>query len=470
MLLLEKMMLLIKEKPLIGPGDHLLLAVSGGVDSVVLCDLCHNAGYRFTIAHCNFQLRGEESERDEAFVKALGKKYQVDVLVKKFDTRAESERCKTSIEETARDLRYNWFHELLGSPTFNLQPDPEQNRRTSFSYILTAHHADDNIETLLMNFFRGTGIKGLHGILPRQRKIIRPLLFAWKSELEEYARENKLEYVTDHTNTENTYTRNFFRNEMIPLVEQKFPEVRKNLFNNINRFAEAETLYRQAVENHKKKLMEKKGNEWHIPVLKLGKSEPIRTLVHEIIGEFGFTTGQVDEVITLLNSESGRYVQSHSHRIIRNRKWLVIAPNETKEATTILIEKDEQQIAFPLGSLKLTSQHLTDTGSPTTNHKPAAGPFWQSSNDIATLDASGIKFPLLLRKWKTGDYFYPLGMRKKKKLSRFFIDQKLSKTQKESVWVIESDRRIVWVIGLRIDDRFKITGATNEVLKITFDI
>lgn len=461
--LLEKMMFLIKEKSLIGPGDHLLLAVSGGVDSVVLCDLCHKAGYRFTIAHCNFQLRGEESERDEAFVKALGKKYQVEVLVKKFDTRAESERCKTSIEETARNLRYNWFNELLGSQTFNLQPNPEQGRSTNFSNVLTAHHADDNIETLLMNFFRGTGIKGLHGIQARQDRVIRPLLNAWKSELEDHARENKLEYVTDHSNAENIYTRNFFRNELIPLVEQKFPEVRKNLLNNISRFAESEILYRQALENHKSKLLEKKGNEWHIPVLKLVKSEPIRTLVHEIIGEFGFTPGQVDEVINLLSSESGRYVQSQSHRIIRNRKWLVIAPNETAEATTILIEMDDQQVHFSLGCLKITCHKLTDTGSPTTNQKP------QTSSDIATLDASGIKFPLLLRKWKTGDYFYPLGMRKKKKLSRFFIDQKLSKTQKESVWVVESDRRILWVIGMRIDDRFKIAGSTKTVLKVVFD-
>jgi len=267
----------IKRESLFKPVDKLLLAVSGGVDSVVLADLCHQAGFKFEIAHCNFQLRGEDSERDEAFVRALAEKYRVPFHLKKFDTLTESMETKKSIEETARDLRYEWFHKLIGSESKPAIERSEILKHFGTAHcplptcILTAHHADDNIETLLMNFFRGTGIKGLHGILPLQGKIIRPLLFAWKSELEEYARENNLEYVTDHTNAENTYTRNFFRNEMIPLVEQKFPEVRKNLDSNIRRFSEVEILYRQAVENQKKKWVKKKGAEWHIPVLKLQK-------------------------------------------------------------------------------------------------------------------------------------------------------------------------------------------------------
>ena len=444
--LLEKYKAYIKKENLFQPTDHLLLAVSGGVDSVVLCELCKQSGYDFSIAHCNFQLRGEESERDEKFVEALAKKYEVEFFVKKFDTVAISKKEKKSIEETARDLRYTWFHELISDRAANCQ-------LPTANWILTAHHADDNIETLLMNFFRGTGIKGLHGILPKQGQLIRPLLFAGRTELEAFAKNNKLDFVTDSSNAENEYTRNFFRNKIIPLVSERFPEAKENLVKNIQRFGETEILYRQAIALHKNKLLEPKGTEVHIPVLKLQQTEPLITVVYEIISDFGFTSHQTTEVIDLLQSESGKYIQSASHRIIKNRKWLIISPLQTEIAQTILIENQNDSIGFPSGRLEIKKLQ-------TTNYKP------QTSNNIASLDSSHIKFPLLLRKWKQGDYFYPLGMNKKKKLSRFFIDNKLSLTQKEKVWVIESGKKIIWVIGMRIDDRFKITDKTKEVLEL----
>ncbi|MBL0056276.1 MAG: tRNA lysidine(34) synthetase TilS [Chitinophagaceae bacterium] len=464
----------IKHESLFQKADRLLLAVSGGVDSVVLTELCHRAGYQFEIAHCNFQLRGADSDRDEAFVIALAGKYGVPVHVKRFETAAVSKATKKSFEETARDLRYAWFHELLtsnsqlsetksrsisGPPTSNPQPP---------TFIVTAHHADDNIETVLMNFFRGTGIKGLHGILPRQSKIIRPLLFAWKTDLEEYARLAALEFVTDHTNAEVIYTRNFFRNRLIPMIEEVYPGVRQNLMKNIGRLGEAEILYEEAIALHKKKLLEQKGNEWHIPVLKLEKTVPLRTVTWEIIREYGFTANQVEEVLALLNSESGKYIKSSSHRIIRNRKWLIISPNESIATGHILIEGEEDSVKFALGSLqfKKLSNDLQLPTLPAGRQAPTPNLQLPTSNQLAMLDASQIKYPLLLRKWKTGDYFYPLGMRKKKKLSRFFIDTKLSLTEKEKVWVLESGKKIIWVIGMRIDDRFKINGSTRTVLKI----
>jgi tRNA(Ile)-lysidine synthase len=438
--LLKKFKENIKQQNLFQTKDTLLLAVSGGIDSVVLCELCKQCGFDFVIAHCNFQLRGTDSTRDEKFVAALAQKYEVPFSTITFDTNAIAAKEKKSIEEAARDLRYKWFDELR--------------MQNSYAFVVTAHHADDNIETVLMNFFRGTGIKGLHGILPKQNKIVRPLLFANKKELLVFATENKLEFVTDYTNAQNDFTRNYFRNELIPAVQKVFPAANENILKNINRFGEAEQLYNEAIEMYKKKLVELKGNEIHIPVLKLQKVTPLVTIVYEIIKDYDFTAHQTEEVIGLLQSESGKYIASASHRIIRNRKWLIISPNQTKAANNILIEENNTAITFENGELHIEKRASLSTMS----NEPST----------ALLDAAEIKFPLLLRKWKQGDYFYPLGMQKKKKLNRFFIDHKLSLTQKENAWVIESNKKILWVIGMRINDRFKITDKTKNIVQIAF--
>ncbi|HMD00715.1 MAG TPA: tRNA lysidine(34) synthetase TilS, partial [Ferruginibacter sp.] len=258
--LLEKFKSYIDQRSLFRKSDRLLIAVSGGVDSVVLCELCKLAGYDFIIAHCNFRLRGEESDRDEKFAQWLSEKYGVEYFARSFDTTSIAKAEKKSIEETARDLRYNWFHELLAD-----------HASSNANYILTAHHADDNVETVMMNFFRGTGIKGLRGILPKQGKLIRPLLFASKQEIEDFAKQHDLQFVTDHTNAENEFTRNYFRNEIIPMIEKKYPAAKENILKNIERVTDAGTLYDQAIDQHKKQLLEKKGSEIHIPVLKLMK-------------------------------------------------------------------------------------------------------------------------------------------------------------------------------------------------------
>ncbi len=450
--LLERYKEFIHKENLFQLKDKLLLAVSGGVDSVVLCELCKQAGYDFVIAHCNFKLRGEESERDEIFVKELGNKYGVEVLVKKFDTEKFAEENKLSIQIAARELRYKWFDELLHKIKKDLPAEGSNSPIRGLGAILTAHHANDNIETLLMNFFKGTGVKGLRGILPKQANIIRPLLFAKKEELLEFAGLNKLTFVEDSSNASDKYSRNYFRNQLIPGLQKVFPQVEENLVDNLQRFREIEMLYKQSVNLHKKKLLELKGNEINIPVLKLLKTVPLPTVVYEIIKDYSFTAHQTDEVIALLKSESGKYIQSSTHRIIKNRNWLIISPNENKEAENILIE-DEGNLQFADGSLQ--TKKIINTQYSILNDQL-----------IAQLDADEIKFPLLLRKWKRGDYFYPLGMKKKKKLSRFFIDQKLSLTQKEKTWIIEMDKKIIWIVGLRIDDRFKITEKTKNILQI----
>lgn len=444
----------IKQQNLFQPKDKLLLAVSGGVDSVVLCELCKQAGYHFTIAHCNFQLRGEESERDENFVKELGERYNVEVLVKKFDTNKFAAENKLSIQVAARELRYDWFNEVVTKMKSDLRLKSSKAPLCGVGGLLTAHHANDNIETLLMNFFKGTGIIGLHGILPKQESVIRPLLFAKKEELLEFATVNNLTFVEDSSNASDKYTRNYFRNQLIPDLQKVYPQVANNLINNIERFSEIEILYQQSVNLSKKKLLELKGNEIHIPVLKLLQTSPLKTIIYEIIKDYGFTSHQTEEAIALLKSETGKYIQSSTHRILKNRNWLIIAPNQNVESQTILVEEKDKKVRFDQGEISVEMLAIT-------NSKP------QTTNYIAQLNAAEIKFPLLLRKWKQGDYFYPLGMQKKKKLSRFFTDQKLSLTQKEKTWVIELDKKIIWVVGLRIDDRFKITGSTKNILQFT---
>jgi tRNA(Ile)-lysidine synthase len=452
--LLKEFIKYIQQENLFQKNDQLLLAVSGGADSAVLCELCFQAGFRFEIAHCNFQLRGEESERDERFVRSLAEKYGVRIFVRRFDTEKYARENKISIQVAARELRYDWFNELV--KTGDRRPLTDGHKT---SYIVTAHHANDNIETLLMNFFKGTGIKGLQGILPKQRKIIRPLLFAKREEIKLFIKENSLEFVEDSSNNSDKYTRNYFRHQLIPSIQKVFPQVEENLLNNIDRFNEIEILYHQSIDLHKKKLLEKKGNEFHIPVLKLLKSNPLRTIIYEIIKEFGFTAHQTEDVVNLLKSESGRYISSATHKIIKNRNWLIIAPVNTLEANHILINEKEKEIDFEIGKLKLKRHPMTDDGRP---------PSFSASEFTAKLDAKNVGFPLLLRKWKQGDYFYPLGMQKKKKLSKFFIDKKLSLTEKEKIWVVESNKRIIWIIGKRIDDRFKITDTTKNILELTF--
>lgn len=435
----------IQKEKLFDSSAGLLLAVSGGVDSVVLCDLCDKAGLSFTIVHCNFQLRGEESMRDEAFVEQLGKKYNKEVLVKRFDTKAHVASEKVSTQVAARDLRYQWFDELLAN-------------HPQLQYLLTAHHLDDNIETMLMNLFRGTGIAGLRAMLPKQDRIIRPLLFAPRELIHQYARDNNIAWVEDSSNSTDDYTRNYFRHQVIPLVEKTYPGAVHNLGENIARFRDIELLYQQAMSFNKKKLLTIKGDEIHIPVMQLKKTAALSSVLYEITKDYGFSPAQVGEIISLLDSDTGKYIESSSHRIIKNRQWLIIAPQQNKESATILVEDGITKIEFAGGVLSFSQQEQQLQASP-----------FSKDNRVACLDATAVQYPLLLRKWKEGDYFYPLGMPKKKKLARFLIDQKFSKTGKESVWVIESAKKIVWVVGHRIDDRCKVKPSTKKILRIALE-
>ena len=445
----------IKDQNLFQKNDQLLLAVSGGIDSVVLTELCYRAGYNFFIAHCNFHLRKEESNRDEQFSRSLAEKYSVPIFVHSFETENYAAENKLSIQVAARELRYNWFKDLANEHSV---------QGIARVKILTAHHANDNIETLLMNFFKGTGIRGLQGILPKQGDLIRPLLFVTKEEIIQFATENELLFVEDSSNLSDKYTRNYFRNQWIPSVQKIFPQVEENLVNNIERFREIDILYNQAMDIHRAKLLEFKGKEVHIPILKLLKVSPIKTILYEILKDYNFTAHQTEQAVNLLRSESGKYISSQTHRMINNRGWLIIAPINTEEAQHIIIEETDETIVYEEGVLSFKKL------------QKAPKEIIQQSTSSVILDSAKLVFPVILRKWKQGDYFYPLGMQKKtsgkpgkKKLSKFFIDQKISLFEKETIWVLESNKKIIWIINKRLDERFKVTSQTKSFLSIEFN-
>ena len=425
------------------PDTAILLASSGGLDSTVLAHLFKVNSIPFILAHVNFQLRGEESIRDEKFVIELGRRISVQVFVKKFETTEYAEINKLSIQEAAREIRYNWFSELL-------------EQTATINFIATAHHTDDSIETMLMHFFRGTGIEGLTGIPAwhKEKKVIRPLLPFTRKELEAYALANGIKFVTDSSNIKDDYTRNYFRNQLIPQLQEVFPQVHENLQRNLIRFEEAALLYEEAVNNKIVKIIEQRANEYHIPILKWKKLVPLHTITWEIIRKFGFASAQTNEVIKLFDAVNASTIHSTTFRIIKNRAWMIIAPLVTETSEHIVIEK-EGITHFDNGTIEIK----------TIANKPY--PIIHSTG-VEYLDASKVQFPLLLRKWKVGDYFYPLGMTKKKKLSKFFIDAKLSKTEKESIWVIEMDQKIIYIIGMRIDNRFKYSVKSSELFSITY--
>lgn len=428
---------------------HFLLAVSGGVDSVVLTDLVAQSGIPFTIAHCNFQLRGEESTRDENFVRSLGEKYKTAVRVQTFDTASIVASQKRSVQEVARQLRYNWFDEVRMSL---IEKYPGK-----LVVLLTAHHAGDNIETMLMHLFRGTGLHGLTGMEAYRPEIQlgRPLLQLSRQQLQQYAEEKGLSYVEDSSNASNDYTRNYFRNQLIPAIKNVFPEVETTLLQTMGRLQEAEMIYQERIrQTIATLLVTRVGEEFHIPVAIWKQATPLMTVTFELLKPFQFTAAQTAEAVKLLDAVNSGYMASSTHRLIRNRNWMIIAPvQSTQEPSMILIDADTPSVTYTHGSLTLASIE-SDIIPQDTNQ--------------ALIDVADLAYPLHLRPWKQGDYFYPLGMPKKKKISRFLTDIKLSKTEKEKVWVLESDKKIIWVIGWRIDHRFRITQATQSKMLITY--
>jgi tRNA(Ile)-lysidine synthase len=438
----EAFILEVATKKLWGKNDSLFLACSGGLDSVVLAHLLSKANINFTILHCNFQLRGEESNRDELFVKELATQLKVPLQVKQFDTNKEMEIRKKGVQETARNLRYEWFDEVINS-----------DRSTTKKWLLTAHHADDQVETMMIQLFRGTGIAGLQGMKVKTGKIIRPLLFAQRKQLTDYATQHQLSWVEDSSNASVNYTRNFIRHKVIPLIEEVVPELTSNMLMNGKRFEEIDIVYQQKIEEIKKRLIVAKENSFAIPVNKLKNIQPLDTIMHEIFSGFGFAAHQIPELKKLFEASTGKYISSDQFRVLKNRNWLLIEPIVEQKQIIRIVEHTDVLLTFD--NIVLRFQQV------------AAGHDIKNDSQQALLNLNKLSFPLIVRKWKAGDYFYPLGMKKKKKVSRFMTDIKLSLTEKEQQWVVESDKKIVWVVGRRIDERFKIEENTTDRLLVT---
>lgn len=439
--MLQNFLDFIKLENIFNTNDKILLGVSGGIDSVVMVDLFARTGFDFGIAHCNFGLRSDESEEDQSFVELLAQKYNVPYYTKIFETNAYAKDHSISIQMAARELRVEWFEEII--------------LNHGFSFYATAHHLDDQIETILNNFFRGTGISGLHGILPKQGNLIHPMLFCLRKQIEEYANQQKLKFRVDSSNRKAEYTRNKIRHQLIPQIKDIYPSYQKTITDNIQRFKQIENIYREQIQNKTGDLIITKDKYIHISIEKLRSLKSSETYLYEIIKPFGFNYTNAVEIINSFYSSSGKLFLSSTHKITKDRTELIIEKRGNNKNREYTIEKDSTNHVQPI-KLKFQSQDIT----PDFN--------FSKDRNIANLDAAKLKFPLVLRKWENGDYFFPLGMNQKKLLSDFFIDNKISIPDKEQTWLLVSDGQIAWVIGQRIDNRFKITGNTKTTLTIDY--
>lgn len=419
-------------------NSNYLLAVSGGMDSMVMAELFLKQKLHFSVAHCNFQLRGKDSDLDEALVRDWCSKHNIIFYGKKFETLAYAEEYKLSIQVAARELRYTFFNELL--------------HEHKLDCVATAHHRDDNIETILFHFFRGTGIQGLSGIPVMSENLIRPLLHSSREEIQTFAQQNAIIYRDDTSNFKTDYTRNKIRLEVIPMLESIFPTLKNNLQHNIERLGEANQIYSLAIENYRKKLTEVRGKDFFIPIRKLKNQDPLQTIVYELVKPYHFSFDQSVQVLSLMQSQTGSYIESSTHKIFRNREFLVISERRTEHSEMLVINKEDQSILSADFSLEIKSYHKTIPNN--------------ISNSEAFINAALLEYPLLLRKWRQGDYLYPFGMSKKKKVSRVLIDLKIPLHEKENVWVLESNKKIVWILGIRSDNRFRVDEHTQSILHI----
>lgn len=417
----------------------LLIAVSGGLDSVVLVHLCKSAKMEFAMAHCNFNLRGEESDGDEAFVLDLGDALEVEVFTENFDTEAYAEDAKLSIQMAARDLRYTWFNELSAA--------------LNFDYILTAHHANDNLETFLINLIRGTGLDGLTGIRTENEKIIRPLMKFSRKEIENFAREENIPWREDSSNASPKYLRNKIRSEVIPVMEEINPQLLEGFAQTQSHLNESLNLVEDYIGLLYSEIVSKDKFGYKLAIKILEKLPNTRAVLYQLLRSFGFT--EWDDIHDLLKAQSGKMVFSATHRLIKDREFLLLTelPSE-KNNKVYKIEEGEEIVMLPIGTFAFEEVvEILETGT-----------------HCIYVAQKTLKYPLTLRKWKEGDIFHPFGMKGKKKISDFFKDKKLSLPEKENCWLLCSGDKIVWIVDHRADARFAIKEPSNKILKITYSV
>lgn len=434
--MLEKVKKYIDEKHLLNPLSTVVVGVSGGMDSMTLLDILTSLNYRCIVAHCNFHLRGEESDRDAEFVKNWCKNINAEFTSIDFDTQEYARSKKISIEMAARELRYEWFEIVR--------------QQYGADAIAVAHHCDDAAETVLLNLLRGTGIRGLTGISPKKGNIVRPLLCVSRNEIEEYLKERNIPNVMDSTNRDDAITRNYLRLNVIPMLEKLNPSAKNAIFRTSQNIAEAYYIYENAIETLIKGVMI--GEKISIEKLKNTPS-PISVLF-EILAPLGFNSSVVEDIIDNLNSSSGKVFLSKQYRIIKDRQFLLLSkiPDANNFDSEILIYEGTNEILSPI-HLKI---NVVNKNAINVN----------KACRFLFSDAEKVHFPLKLRKWKDGDWFVPFGMKGRKKLSDYFTDCKFDLLEKENQWILESDGQIIWIVGKRNDERFKVSDHTDNVLMI----
>jgi len=413
----------------------LLLAVSGGIDSMVMLHLFQSLQYEITIAHCNFQLRDTESFNDENFIRTYADEHQIPAFITHFDTKTFADDYKLSIQVAARELRYNWFNELVQSHKFD--------------YVLTAHHADDNLETFLINLSRGTGVSGLTGIPQQNQSIIRPLLIFSRNEIEAYAKANKIEWREDSSNASDNYLRNKIRHKLVPVLKELNAEFLKAFQKTQNYLRESHDLAEDASIMVYQQVAQEANDEIHFNLKKLRQLPNYRSYLYQWLVEFGFTAW--DDIYNLADSQSGKQIFSPSHRLVKNREYFILSPlSKLDKNDKFDIDQNVKGVNFPINLTLCKTTHIS-----------------QPSNSVIFVDEAKLKFPLLLRRWKEGDSFKPAGMNgQSKKVSKFFKDERMSVIEKENVWLLCSGEQIVWIVGIRQDERFKSTEITKQIIQI----
>lgn len=419
-------------------NKKLLLATSGGLDSMIMAHLFHKLQYDVALVHCNFQLRGLESFGDQNFVQDYAEANEIPIFVTQFDTEAFAKDYKLSTQVAARDLRYNWFYELLETENYD--------------YILTGHHADDNIETFLINLSRGTGLEGLVGIPEQNDKIIRPLLPFSREEIAKYANANGIKWREDSSNASDKYLRNKIRHDLVPLLKELNPQFISSFQKTQSFLQQSQQMVEDASIMVYQQVAKQDEDEIRFDLKQLKKLPNYRSYLYQWLNEFGFLAW--DDVYDLVDSQSGKQVFSPNFRLLKDRDFLILCPINTEiEVKDYFIAEDTKEVNIPLN---LTFCKVSDISV--------------GSNTTIFVDQDKLQFPLVLSRWREGDYFQPFGMEgKSKKVSKLFKDEKLSLIEKENVWILWSGETIVWIVGVRQDERFRVSESTQNILKIQLE-
>ena len=415
--------------------SKLIIAVSGGVDSIVLFHLCLKLKLNFFVAHCNFKLREKESDLDEKFVRDLAIKHNIKFYTKSFNTKKLSSNYNKSIQMAARELRYSWFEEL--------------SKELNVKHILTAHHLDDSLETFLINLSRGSGIDGLLGIPRVNDTVYRPLLIFKKDEILSYAKENKISWREDSSNRKQDYLRNQIRIEVLPKLKEINPNLLDNFSKSIDRLQQSKSIIKDKIDDFIKNVSFTRDEKIYFEINKIKKVTNIDAYLYELLKRYNFT--QWDDIRGLLDSQSGKQIISNTHKLLKDREHLILVKNSEVENKTALINKSSKEVAVSLGKIKLS----------------IAKKISKEDSDVIYLDSAKLNFPLKVRNLLSGDYFYPFGMNGKKKVSKYLKDKKISIYDKDKVLILETSKnKIIWVVGMRLDDRFSVTDNTKEITKI----